>query len=244
LRQAEAAGVTVTVVSRPELANSGLSLAAYGGAGRQRGAADVDALATEMLAALTAGDGPTLVYGYHPDVDRHGHRSGIGSADWQSAVADVDHLLARLADGLPPDAALLVTADHGQLNVPAEGRYDLDTDPRLRAGVRVVAGEARVRYLHTVPGAVDDVVAAWSEVLGEQAWIATRAEVVAAGWFGPVPEAHLERIGDVVVACLGETVVLASKTHHPIEATLVAYHGSCTATEMTIPLLVVPSSRG
>ena len=231
----------MTVVSRPELASTGLSLAAYGGAGAHRGAADVDALATEMLAALTAGPGPTLVYGYHPDVDRHGHLSGIGSADWQSAVADVDGLLARLVDGLPPDAALLVTADHGQLNIPAEGRYDLDTDSRLRAGVRVVAGEARVRYLHTLPGATADVVAAWSEVLGEQAWVATRAEAVSAGWFGPVPEAHLERVGDVVVGCLGETVVLASKTYNPIETTLVAYHGSCTATEMTIPLLAVPS---
>lgn len=243
LQQAEAAGVAVTVVSRPELASTGLSLAAYGGAGARRGAADVDTLATEMLGALTAGPGPTLVYGYHPDVDRHGHLSGIGSAEWQSAVGDVDGLLARLADGLPSDAALLVTADHGQLNIPAEGRYDLDTDPRLRAGVRVVAGEARVRYLHTEPGATADVVAAWSEVLGEQAWVVTRAEAVSAGWFGPVPEAHLGRIGDVVVACLGETVVLASKTHSPIEATLVAYHGSCTATEMTIPLLAVPSPR-
>ncbi|GAB3984748.1 nucleotide pyrophosphatase/phosphodiesterase family protein [Plantactinospora veratri] len=242
LQRAEAAGVAVTVVSRPALANTGLSVAAYR-SGTHRGADDADALATEMLAALTAGDGPTLVYGYHPEVDRHGHLSGIDSADWRSAVAEVDALVARLVDGLPPDAALLVTADHGQLDIPAEGRYDLDTDPRLRAGLRVVAGEARVRYLHTLPGATADVVAAWSEVLGEQAWVATREEAVSAGWFGPVPEAHLPRIGDVVVACLAPTVVLASKTHNPIETTLVAYHGSCTATEMTIPLLVVPSSR-
>ncbi|AVT32727.1 alkaline phosphatase family protein [Plantactinospora sp. BC1] len=243
LQRAEAAGVAVTVVSRPALANTGLSVAAYRN-GTHRGADDTDALATEMLGALTAGDGPTLVYGYHPEVDRHGHLRGIDSADWRSAVAEVDALVARLVDGLPPDAALLVTADHGQLDIPAEGRYDLDTDPRLRAGLRLVAGEARVRYLHTLPGATADVVAAWSEVLGEQAWVATREEAVSAGWFGPVPEAHLPRIGDVVVACLAPTVVLASKTHNPIETTLVAYHGSCTATEMTIPLLAVPSSRG
>ncbi|MFY1672249.1 alkaline phosphatase family protein [Plantactinospora sp. WMMB334] len=242
LQRAEAAGVAVTVVSRPALAETGLSVAAYRNR-VYRGAEDVDALATGMLGALTAGDGPTLVYGYHPDVDRHGHLSGIDSTDWRTAVAEVDGLLARLVDGLPPDAALLVTADHGQLDIPAQGRYDLDTDPRLRAGIRVVAGEARVRYLHTLPGATADVVAAWSEVLGEQAWVATREEAVSAGWFGPVPEAHLPRIGDVVVACLGPTVVLASKTHNPIETTLVAYHGSCTATEMTIPLLVVPSPR-
>ena len=82
------------------------------------------------------------------------------------------------------------------------------------------------------------MIAAWSEVLGAQAWMATRAEAVAAGWFGPVPEAHLARIGDVVACCRESYVVLASRTDAPIEAKLVAYHGSWTATEMTIPLLV------
>jgi len=240
--RAEAAGVAVSLVSRPELAGTGLSLAAYR-AGTHRGAVGVDALADEMLAALRAGTGPTLVYGYHPDVDRYGHQNGVDTAEWRAAVAEVDRLLARLVDGLPPDAALLVTADHGQLDIPAEARFDLDTDPRLRAGVRVVAGEARVRYLHTEPGAVDDVVATWTEVLGAGAWVVTRDEAVAAGWFGSVPEAHLARIGDVVAVCVAPAVVVAS-TENPIEARLVAYHGSCTATEMTVPLLVVRRSRG
>ena len=105
--------------------------------GDYRGAAGADALAAGMLAALAAGAGPTLVYGYHPDLDRHGHLHGVDSAPWRAAAAEVDALLARLVDGLPPDAALLVTADHGQLNVPAwRTASTWTTDPRLRAGVR------------------------------------------------------------------------------------------------------------
>lgn len=238
LERAEAAGVAVTVVSRPEYAGSGLTVAANRG-GTYRGAADPTALATEMLAALTAGDGPTLVYGYHPDLDTQGHLSGVDSTPWRAAAADVDALLVRLVDGLPAGAALLVTADHGQLNVPQDHRFDLDTDPRLRAGVRVVAGEPRVRYLHVAPGAAADVMATWSGVLGEAAWVTSRAEAIAAGWFGPVPAAHLQRVGDVVVVCQGAYAVLATKSENPIESKLVAYHGSCTAVEMTIPLLVV-----
>ncbi|HEX5541598.1 MAG TPA: nucleotide pyrophosphatase/phosphodiesterase family protein [Micromonospora sp.] len=237
-QRAAAAGVTVTVVARPEFAGSGLTLAAYRG-GSYRGAEDVDALAAEMLAALRSDLGPALVYGYYPDLDRHGHLAGVDSTSWRLAAAEVDRLLDLLIDGLPADTALLVTADHGQLNVPQEHRFDLDTDPRLRAGVTVVAGEARVRYLHVEPGAVDDVVAAWRSVLGEAAWVATRAEAIAAGWFGPVPEAHLARVGDVVVACHDSYAVLATETDPPFEAKLVAYHGSYTATEMMVPLLVV-----
>ncbi|NYT94426.1 alkaline phosphatase family protein [Salinispora sp. H7-4] len=238
LERARAAGVRVTVVSRPEFGGSGLTLAANRG-GDYRGAADVDELGREMLAALAAGSGPTLVSGYHPDLDRHGHLSGVDSAPWRAAAADVDRLLARLVEGLPPDAALLVTADHGQLNIPLEHRFDLDADPRLRAGVTVVAGEPRVRYLHVRPGARDDVVASWSAVLGAAARVTTRAELVAAGWFGPVPEEHLGRIGDVVVLCNSDYAVLATRSEPPIASRLVAYHGSDTAAEMTIPLLVV-----
>ncbi|MET8906999.1 nucleotide pyrophosphatase/phosphodiesterase family protein [Micromonospora sp. NPDC004551] len=236
--RARAAGVAVTVVSRPEYGGSGLTLAANRG-GDYRGAAGADPLAERMLAALAAGPGPTLVSGYHPDLDQHGHLSGVDSAPWRLAAAEVDRLLARLVDGLPPDAALLVTADHGQLNVPDGHRIDLDTDPRLRAGVRVVAGEPRVRYLHVEPGATADVVAAWSAVLDGAARVLTREEAVATGWFGPVPEEHLGRIGDVVVVCRDTYAVVATRSEKPIVSRLVAYHGADTAAEMTIPLLVV-----
>ncbi|KAB1927635.1 alkaline phosphatase family protein [Micromonospora noduli] len=238
LERARAAGVTTSVVSRPEFGGSGLTVAANRG-GDFRGAAGGDAVATAMLAALASGAGPTVVSGYHADLDRHGHVSGVDSAPWREAATEVDALVARLVDGLPPDAALLVTADHGQLDIPAAHRFDLDTDPRLRAGVRLVAGEARVRYLHVEPGAVDDVRAAWSEVLGTTARVRTRDEVVATGWFGPVPEEHLGRIGDVVVICNDTYAVMASRTERPMASKLVAYHGSDTAAELTVPLLVV-----
>ncbi|MGN9808706.1 alkaline phosphatase family protein [Micromonospora sp. BQ11] len=238
LQRAQAAGVAVTVVSRPEFGGSGLTVAANRG-GDYRGATGVDALAGQMLTALAAGSGPTLVSGYHPDLDRHGHLTGVDSVPWRTAAADVDRLLARLVDGLPPDAALLVTADHGQLDIPVGHRVDLDTDPRLRAGVTVVAGEPRVRYLHVEPGARDDVIAGWSTVLGDTARVRTREEMVADGWFGPVPEEHLARIGDVVVVSNGTHAVLASRSEPPMASRLVAYHGADTAAEMTIPLLVV-----
>jgi hypothetical protein len=234
--RAGAAGIPVTVISRADFEGSGLTVSAYRGAG-YRSASGVDALATEMLAALNTDGG--LVYGYHPDLDRAGHLHGLASNEWAAAAGDVDRLVTRLADGLPADAALVVTADHGQLDIPEEGRFDLDTDPRLRAGVQAAAGEPRVRYLYTAPGACDDVIAAWRAVLGEAAWVVPREEAVATGWFGPVPAAHLARLGDVVVACHDRNVVVASRSEPPFVARMIAFHGSYTAAEMRIPLLVV-----
>lgn len=234
---AAAAGVAVTVVTRPDFAGSGLTVAAYRG-GAFAGATDPEATAERMSAALRAGAGPSLVYGYHPDLDHAGHLTGVDSDAWRAAATGLGRLLNRLVDGLPADAALLVTADHGQLNVPAEGRFDVAADADLSAGVALVAGEPRVRYLHVADGAAGDVIAAWRGVLGDAARIGTRAEAVDEGWFGPVTPAHLGRIGDVVVVCLDRHVVLASGHEPPAVGRLVGYHGSLTAAEMTVPLLV------
>jgi hypothetical protein len=235
--RAAAAGVAVTAVTRPEFEGSGLTVAANRGA-TFAGASDAADLAGRMLSVLSAGTGPALVYGYHPDLDRCGHEDGVGSPSWAAAAEEAGKLVTRLVDGLPPGSALLVTADHGQINIPADGRIDMAATPGLGDGVLAVAGEPRVRYLYTADGARDDVVAAWRSVFGSSAWVLTREEAIDGGWFGPVPPEHAGRIGDVVVVCLDRAVALASGHEPAAVAGLVAYHGSVTAAEMTVPLLV------
>ncbi|GAA0567160.1 alkaline phosphatase family protein [Paractinoplanes ferrugineus] len=230
-----AAGVPVTVVNRPEYDGSGLSVAAYRGA-RYAGAADAAELAAGMLAALSAG--PGIVYGYHPELDKAGHVAGVDSEPWRAAAAELDVLLDRLVHGLPPRSALLVVADHGQLNIPLEGRLDLADRPELSAGVTAVAGEPRVRYLYAEPGAQADVIAAWKGVYGDSAYVLGRAEAVAEGWFGPVPAGHLDRIGEIVVVCRDHALALATGWEPEIVGRLVGYHGALTAVEMTVPLLI------
>jgi type I phosphodiesterase/nucleotide pyrophosphatase len=230
------AGISARAVLPAPFLGSGLTDAAYRGA-EFHPTQPTDDYAAELAGELSAA--PGLVYGYAAELDTAAHLFGIGSAQWHEAATRVDALLTRLVETLPPNAVLLVTADHGGLNVPPETRVDLDTDPRLGEGVRVVAGEPRVRYLHTEPGAATDVRAAWSEVLDGRAGVHSRDEAVAAGWFGPVDPRHLARIGDVVVACTGDTAVLATAHEPPETARLIGFHGAATAAEMAIPLIVL-----
>jgi hypothetical protein len=239
--RAAAAGICATVVARPEFAGSGLSRAAYGDA-RYAAAARSDELAAQILRALALG--PGLVYGYHPTLDTMSHLYGIDSDQWRKAAGSVDRLITRVVEGLPPDAALLVTADHGALDVPSEARVDMDRDPRLAAGVRVVAGEPRVRYLHTAPGATPDVLDTWRGVLDGRASVLSRDEAIATDLFGPVPADHAARIGDVVVIGQGPTVVLATAHEPETVSKLVAFHGSTSAVETAIPLITFRGTNG
>ena len=103
----------------------------------------------------------------------------------------------------------------------------------------MVAGEPRVRYLHTEPGATADVLATWRELVGGQAQVYIREEVVATGLFGPMSPRNLPRIGDVVVICTGDSAVLATEHEPPEAARLIGFHGGATPAEMAIPLIAI-----
>jgi type I phosphodiesterase/nucleotide pyrophosphatase len=242
--RARRAGVAAIVVNRPEYAGSGLAVAAYRGA-EYRPADGTAATVAAVLAAVHGID-RGLVYAYHGAVDRAAHRTGVASEDWTTAVADADRLVAGIVAGLPPDAALLVTADHGGLDVPAGDRIDVDAVPELTgpdSGIRILAGDSRVRYGYARPGAAADLLAAWRETLAGRALVRSRDEAIGAGWYGPSVDAGMRaRIGDVVAACTGRTVLVAL-TRDPSSDRLVGYHGSLTRVEATVPVLVLRSGE-
>jgi hypothetical protein len=231
-----AAGMDATVVLPKPFVGSGLTDAAYRGA-RVAAVGRDDDYVERVLAELRAA--PGLVYAYASALDTAAHVFGIASPEWAAAAAGIDVLLSRLFEGLPPDAALVVTADHGGLDVGPDARIDLDAEPALADGVRIVAGEPRLRYLHTIDGAASDVLDRWRAVLGARATIVGRDEAIDSGWFGPVPAAHRARIGDVVVVCTDAIAVLATQHEPPEISKLIGFHGAATAVETAIPLITL-----
>ncbi|CAI9413058.1 alkaline phosphatase family protein [Nocardioides sp. T2.26MG-1] len=228
------AGGCATVVNKREFARSGLTVAAHRGA-EYVGADKVG----ERIAAAVASSAErgSLIYLYDGDLDWTGHRYGVASHQWLQQLAMIDAEAEQLRETLPASVRLLVVADHGMVDSPASSRVDVDDVAELRAGVALLGGEARFRHLYCHGGAVDDVVAAWTEVLGDRAEVMTRATAIGRGWFGPVSPSVLPRLGDVVVACHDDVAVLSTSAF-PYEATLVGLHGSLTPAEMLIPVLV------
>jgi hypothetical protein len=233
--QATAAGVTCRVVGPHAFAASGLTRAAYRGAEYLHAVSGGD-LVAGMLAALAEGE-PGLVYGYTADLDLTGHVRGVDSPAWRAQLGLVDRLVEQLVDGLPADAALLVTADHGMVDVPDDTRLDTSTVATLGEGVRLLTGEPRARYVHAEPGAADDVLATWRSVLGDRAWVVSRAEALEAGLFGDLDATLADRVGDVLALARGSWALLDSVTE-PHAAGLRAFHGSLTPAELEIPLLL------
>lgn len=176
----------------------------------------------------------SLVYVYERDLDHTGHKLGVGSPQWLAQLSRVDSLAAQLREALPSDVRLLITGDHGMIDVPEQARLTIEDEPELAAGVQLVGGEGRFRQLYTREP--DAVAARYRDRLGDAAWVRTRADAVDAGWFGPVHPRLADRFGDVLVAMADDGALMT--TTQPNEFGLVGMHGSLTEAELTVPLLV------
>lgn len=228
-------GATMTSVSPGAYRESGLTRAVLRGAQY----APADDLADRIAAvdAVLSQGAPSFTYVYWPELDRIGHEFGVDSGEWRAALVRADQLVGRLAEVLVPGSTLLVTADHGMVDCPADRRIEIESVRGLVADVRRVAGEPRARHLYVREGATGDVAARWREVLGERALVLTRAELVAGGYFGDVDPDLVERIGDVM-AIPRDAWMLASSVDRTVSG-LLGQHGGLTPEELLIPALLV-----
>ena len=153
-------------------------------------------------------------------------------------LREVDRLVESLVEGLPSGGLLAVVADHGMVAVEADDLVDVDDTAALLDGVQAIGGEPRARHVYVDDGGTEDVLAAWRETLRERAWVVSRDEAIAAGWFGArVRDEIRPRIGDVVAAARG-SAAMVRRTVEPLESSLVGHHGSLTSAEQHIPLLL------
>ncbi|WP_413319772.1 alkaline phosphatase family protein [Agrococcus sp. 1P02AA] len=217
------------VIAEAKHAESGFTHAVLRGGEYRGGRRMADRFALAERAARER----ALVYLYMPELDRIGHEHGWQSDRWVSALEQLDAHVRDLVAALPRDAGLIVTADHGMVDVDASGHLIVPTE--LQAGVAHVAGEPRCLQLHVTPDASADAVAgAWRAWLGDAAWVATQREVVEAGWLGTVHPEVAPRIGDVFVAARGRRALYLDEVD-PARG-MVGQHGSLTPDELRVPL--------
>lgn len=221
-------GMRVPVLSRAELEGSGFTRAHLAGV-KARGWRVSSSIPAGVRAALDGGD--TFVYVYYDGIDKIAHERGFG-AYYESELAHVDWLVARILDALPDDVVLAVTADHGQVHV---GDATIRLDAEVSALVARQSGEGRFRWLHATRGRereLADECGRYEDV----AWVVPRDRIVEEGWFGPRMSREVERrLGDVALVAR-EPVSFED----PAEAggfPLVCRHGSLTPDEMLVPFV-------
>lgn len=232
--QAAAAGHPVFAVGIPAYAGSGFSGATLRGAEFRsaRGAAERVELAWELA---DAHDG-ALVYCYLPEVDKAGHRHGVDSTEWVAALEDVDAALSRR---VPDGVGVLVTADHGMIDVPHHRQLVLDAAGGWHDGIRHIGGEPRMLHVYAETDADQaGLLARWRRDLEGAADVVSRSEAIDAGLFGPVEsDAVRERIGDLLVIARGNVALYDAEADDQRGRGMVGQHGALTPEEWRVPFI-------
>ncbi len=223
-------GHTVPVVTKAEFRNTGFTTAHLRDTAFT-GWRTTSAL-LEHVRRIVDGGAP-FVYAYYDGVDKVAHEYGLRSPVYETELVLVDRLVSDLLDRLPADVALVVTADHGQVEVGPAGAVGLSEVHRL---VAAYSGEGRFRSLHARAGAAGELQAACASLYGDRAWVFARDQLFDEGWLGGGGALGVRsRVGDVVLAA--RSPVVFADPGQLKETRMLSQHGSLTPAEMEVPLL-------
>jgi hypothetical protein len=179
---------------------------------------------------------------YWGGIDHIAHKHGTGRGRWQAALDDVtraaeERFFWQLTRDRRADTAVVLLADHGFIDAPADQGHQIDTDPTFQRELLIPhSGESRLAYLHCLDHDVAALRQRFQATLGEGYRVLSSREAMEGSLFGP-GEPHPEsarRLGHLVVASRGQRYLARDA-----EATkLRGRHGGLSAQEMLVPWLL------
>lgn len=232
-------GLETFAIGAARYADSGFTRAVLRGAEYRTAASLSDRF--DAALELLQGGGERLVYLYVPELDQASHAHGWGSDRWLGLLEQLDAEVSAFEQRMPRAAGLLVTADHGVVDVPSHRHVFVDASPGLVDGVRHLGGEPRFLSVYLEPGlgAAERAAALerWREAESHRAWVLSRDEAIEAGVYGPVAEEVRDRIGDILVAARSGIAYYDAREENRQAEAMIGQHGSLTDEETRVPLI-------
>ncbi len=195
-----------------------------------------------VKAAATSKNKRNYVYAYWPEFDGLAHSYGIASREVEQHFAELDEAFAKFVQSLQgTDSKIIVTADHGFVDIPSSGVVQLDDHPELADSlVLPLCGEKRFSFCYVHPERSERFQHYVGSELSHAAELYRSADLIEQGWYG-LGDAHSElesRVGHyTLVMKPGYKIrdrVLGEKPKRHI-----GVHGGVTPEEMIVPLVVV-----
>ena len=231
-------------VQPADLVDSAYSRAHTRGAA-PRGFEGLDALVDSILDTIRHARRRTYVSAYWPVLDTLSHEFGASGARARRHLAMIDMHFERLRAALAGSGTLLVvTADHGFVDIRPESRLDADLIPGFAPMLaRPLCGEPRVAYCYVRDDCREDFVERAVEGLDGAARVVDSASMIDDGWFGladPHPRLR-ERVGDYALV-MQDDYAIRDRVADEKPFRHIGVHGGVSREEMRVPLVVVPPS--
>jgi hypothetical protein len=185
---------------------------------------------------------PTYTHLYLPDVDAKCHHVGLDHDEVVSLVMQIDAQMQRLATALQGRARIVLTADHGLLDVPRECQYLIQTDdPLLQVLLVPPSGDARMPVFHVKADAHEQFIEMFNRRFGERMMLVDIESVDRLRLLcpsGPMAPFARARFGDFIGIAQKPASLAFHPPGKPIGHLYVALHAGLSPQEMQIPLCI------
>lgn len=197
--------------------------------------------ALAVMKHLGESGGPGFTHVYIPHVDAASHEYGIGHDVTKQAIAAVDGLLAQAAALLPPNVAVVVSSDHGLIDMDAAAHVIEPDDELIGYLEREPFGTAPSLMLQVREDRAAEFEARFRERFGDEFYLLTADEVLELELLGPAPASPVtrRRMGNYMALSTGAPAIYYNYPRTEEDRPKVANHGGLTPEEMMVPLIVV-----
>jgi predicted AlkP superfamily pyrophosphatase or phosphodiesterase len=178
-----------------------------------------------------------VVYLYIPELDQIAHAQGWKSQAWLNQLEEVDALIGRLGNDIGKTNGVIITADHGVIDVPHSSHIYLDEilshDELLDVG-----GDTRSLFLYLKnQGAVEKTVIQLEMALGDSCYVVTPKELKEAGYWQENRDVQL--VPDIVVMARKEVALYHQGFAKKKSLEMIGHHGSISQQEMSVPVIAI-----
>lgn len=180
----------------------------------------------------------SLSYLYVPELDQLAHKHGVESNEWLHALEELDLVVNRFCSKLNAEVGVIVTADHGVLDVPHEQHVYLEDLPWYRESVTQTTGDPRCNFVYLKPGIeTDDFENQLQTQFGDAAYICKPGDLVEVGWMGQFDGGAKYLLPDLYIIWRDKRVSYDRRTSKPSHLKLIGQHGGISDAETRVPLI-------
>jgi predicted AlkP superfamily pyrophosphatase or phosphodiesterase len=225
--------VQFNVIAHSSYKHSGFSAATMRGATFH----GIDSISDRFAKArqLLAQGSKTLTYLYVPELDQTAHALGYKSNQWLELLEDVDSEVSNLARGLSKSSGIVLTADHGVVDIEKHNHIYVDEIVKSEE-LEFVGGDTRGLFLYLKEQtSVNQLLKKLNDSFADLCYILTPEELVAAGYWQQGARDLL--LPEIILLAKKEVALYHRAFAKKKSLEMIGHHGSITSAEMTIPLI-------
>jgi hypothetical protein len=229
-------GVTVSTIGPAEYDRSGFTMATMPNA-HYISASSFQERFTQAKRAL--GVTNSLTYLYFPELDQLAHRFGVSSTQWLNAIEELDSDLAKFASSLSATSGVILTADHGVIDVSVDRHIYLDEYECLQ-DLEQIGGDPRVSFLYFPDGSdLDKKQKQTIEAIGSMCEVVTIGDLVESGWLAKLSDQATLMAPDLVLLPKSDRVAYHRGFAKARSLLMIGQHGGMSQAEWEVPLIVL-----